>query len=83
MVCEGMPGVSDVYASALWAIDAQLDFAREGASGYYMHGTVLQCDTGKPLFMYYTPRCALRRRPTRVTEPSPRSRSITDWRRFT
>jgi hypothetical protein len=58
VVCEGMPGVSDVYASALWAIDAQLDFAHEGASGYYMHGTVLQCDTGKPLFMYYTPLCA-------------------------
>lgn len=58
VVCEGMPGVSDVYASALWEIDAQLDMAREGVSGYYMHGTVLQCDTGKPLFMYYTPLCA-------------------------
>ena len=58
VVCEGMPNVSDVYASALWEIDAQLDMAREGLSGYYMHGTVLQCDTGKPLFMYYTPLCA-------------------------
>ncbi|HEU5332417.1 MAG TPA: glycosyl hydrolase family protein [Actinocrinis sp.] len=58
VVCEGMPNVSDVYASALWAIDEQLDFAREGLSGDYMHGTVLQCDTGKPLFMYYTPLCA-------------------------
>ena len=58
VVCEGMPGVSDVYASALWEIDEQLDFAREGVSGDYMHGTVLQCDTGKPLFMYYTPLCA-------------------------
>src|SRR6185312_7142867 len=35
-----------------------LDFAREGVSGDYMHGSVLQCDTGKPLFMYYTPLCA-------------------------
>ena len=58
VVCEGMPGVSDVYASALWEIDEQLTFAREGVSGDYMHGTVLQCDTGKPLFMYYTPLCA-------------------------
>jgi hypothetical protein len=58
VVCEGMPNVSDVYASALWAIDEQLDFAREGLSGDYMHGTVLQCDTGKPLFMFYTPLCA-------------------------
>lgn len=58
VVCEGMPNVSDVYASALWVIDEQLDFAREGVSGDYMHGTVLQCDTGKPLFMFYTPLCA-------------------------
>ena len=58
VVCEGMPGVSDAYASALWEIDEQLDFAREGVSGDYMHGTVLQCDTGKPLFMYYSPLCA-------------------------
>jgi hypothetical protein len=58
VVCEGMPNVSDVFASALWSIDEQLDFAREGVAGDYMHGTVLQCDTGKPLFMYYTPLCA-------------------------
>jgi hypothetical protein len=58
VVCEGMPNVSDVFASALWEIDEQLDFARQGVVGDYMHGTVLQCDTGKPLFMYYTPLCA-------------------------
>ncbi|MGH6657989.1 MAG: glycosyl hydrolase family 79 C-terminal domain-containing protein, partial [Actinocrinis sp.] len=58
VVCEGMPNVSDVYASALWSVDDQLDLAREGVTGDYMHGTVLQCDTGKPLFMYYTPLCA-------------------------
>lgn len=58
VVCEGMPNVSDVYASALWVIDEQLVFARQGVGGDYMHGTVLQCDTGKPLFMYYTPLCA-------------------------
>lgn len=58
VVCEGMPNVSDVFASALWSIDDQLDLAREGVAGDYMHGTILQCDTGKPLFMYYTPLCA-------------------------
>ena len=58
VVCEGQQGVSDVYAAALWEIDDQLVTAREGVQGDYMHGTVLQCDTAKPLFMYYTPLCA-------------------------
>jgi hypothetical protein len=58
VVCEGQEGVSNTYASALWAIDAELDMAREGVSGYYLHGTVEQCGTPKPLYMYYTPLCA-------------------------
>jgi hypothetical protein len=58
VVCEGQQGVSDVYAAALWEIDDQLVTAREGVQGDYMHGTVLQCDTAKPLFMFYTPLCA-------------------------
>ena len=58
VVCEGQQGVSDVYAAALWEVDDQLVTAREGVHGDYMHGTVLQCDTAKPLFMYYTPLCA-------------------------
>ena len=58
VVCEGQQGVSDVFAAALWEIDDQLVTAREGVAGDYMHGTVLQCDTAKPLFMYYTPLCA-------------------------
>jgi hypothetical protein len=58
VVCEGQQNVSDVYASALWEIDDQLVTAREGVQGDYMHGTVLQCDSAKPLFMYYTPLCA-------------------------
>ena len=57
-VCEGQAGVSDVYAAALWEVDDQLVVAREGAQGDYMHGTVVQCDTAKPLFMFYTPLCA-------------------------
>ena len=58
VVCEGQQGVSDVFASALWEIDDQLVTARQGVAGDYMHGTVVQCDTAKPLFMYYTPLCA-------------------------
>ena len=58
VVCEGQDGVSNVFASALWEIDDQLLTAREGVSGNYEHGTVIQCDSGKPLFMYYTPLCA-------------------------
>jgi hypothetical protein len=57
-VCEGQQGVSNVFASALWEIDEQLDLAREGVAGDYMHGTVIQCNAPKPLFMYYTPLCA-------------------------
>jgi hypothetical protein len=58
VVCEGQAGVSNVYASALWEIDDQLVTAREGVAGDYMHGTVEQCGTSKPLYMYYTPMCA-------------------------
>jgi len=58
VVCEGQQGVSDVYAAALWEVDDQLVVAREGVQGDYMHGTVVQCDTAKPLFMFYTPLCA-------------------------
>ncbi|HEV2638698.1 MAG TPA: glycosyl hydrolase family protein [Actinocrinis sp.] len=58
VVCEGQDGVSNVFAAALWEIDDQLLTAREGVAGDYEHGTVIQCDSGKPLFMYYTPLCA-------------------------
>jgi Ricin-type beta-trefoil lectin domain len=58
VVCEGQNGVSNVFASALWEIDDQLLSAREGVSGTYEHGTVIQCNGAKPLYMYYTPLCA-------------------------
>jgi hypothetical protein len=58
VVCEGQEGVSNVFASALWEIDDQLLTAREGVAGDYEHGTVIQCNTGKPLYMYYSPLCA-------------------------
>ncbi|GAA1999548.1 glycosyl hydrolase family protein [Catenulispora subtropica] len=52
--CGGAPGVSNVFASALWEIDEQLVMAREGVSGDFMHGGVAQCGTAMP----YTPLCA-------------------------
>jgi hypothetical protein len=58
VVCEGQPGVSNVFAAALWEIDDQLVTARQGVAGDDMHGTVVQCGSAKPLFMYYTPLCA-------------------------
>ena len=58
VVCEGEAGVSNVFASALWEIDDQLLTAREGVSGDYVHGTVVECGSAKPLYMYYTPLCA-------------------------
>ena len=58
VVCEGQAGVSNVYAAALWEIDDQLVMARDGVVGDYMHGTVEECGSAKPLYMYYTPLCA-------------------------
>ena len=58
VVCEGQAGVSNVYAAALWEIDDQLVMARDGVAGDYMHGTVEECGSAKPLYMYYTPLCA-------------------------
>jgi hypothetical protein len=58
VVCEGENGVSNVFAAALWEIDDQLLTAREGVSGDYEHGTVVECGSAKPLYMYYTPLCA-------------------------
>jgi hypothetical protein len=58
VICEGQSGVSNVFASALWVLDAELTTAREGVAGDYMHGTIVQCRSAKPLYMYYTPLCA-------------------------
>ncbi|MBV9022681.1 MAG: hypothetical protein JO362_02470 [Streptomycetaceae bacterium] len=56
--CGGQDGVSNVFASALWVLDDELTIAREGVAGDYLHGTVVQCGSAKPLYMYYTPLCA-------------------------
>jgi hypothetical protein len=56
--CEGTDGVSDVFASALWGVDAQLLYAREGLKGFYLHSAVAKCGAAKPLYKAYTPFCA-------------------------
>jgi hypothetical protein len=56
----GIPGVSDTYASALWALDYSLVMAQDGFDGLNFHGGLGVC--GAPLyngkFQIYTPICA-------------------------
>ena len=56
--CEGKDGVSDVFAAALWGVDAQLLYAQEGLTGFWMHSAVARCGAPKPLYKAYTPFCA-------------------------
>jgi hypothetical protein len=59
-VSGGIAGVSDVYASALWAMDYNLVMAQAGFAGLNFHGGLGVC--GAPLFngrfQRYTPICA-------------------------
>src|SRR5439155_2812572 len=56
----GIAGVSDTYASALWAMDYSLLLAQDGFAGVNFHGGLGVC--GAPLFngkfQLYTPICA-------------------------
>ncbi len=56
----GIAGVSDVYASALWGLDYNLNLAQAGFAGLNFHGGFGVC--GAPLFngkfQRYTPICA-------------------------
>jgi hypothetical protein len=56
----GIKGVSDTYASALWAMDYSLLMAQDGVDGLNFHGGLGVC--GAPLyngkFQLYTPVCA-------------------------
>lgn len=56
----GIAGVSDVYASALWAFDYNMNLAQAGFAGLNFHGGFAVC--GQPLyngkFQRYTPICA-------------------------
>ncbi|MBV9259139.1 MAG: fibronectin type III domain-containing protein [Ktedonobacteraceae bacterium] len=57
--CGGADGVSNVYASALWAVDDMLLIAQHGVAGVNFHGTLGQCGVsinGKTNL--YTPLCA-------------------------
>jgi hypothetical protein len=56
----GIDGVSNVYASALWAMDYNLNLAQAGFAGINFHGGFAVCNA--PLFngkfQRYTPICA-------------------------
>jgi hypothetical protein len=56
----GVAGMSDTYASALWALDYSLQMAQAGFAGVNLHGGLGVC--GAPLyngkFQLYTPICA-------------------------
>jgi hypothetical protein len=56
--CEGEDGTSDTYASALWAIDAEMMIASMGIRGYYFHSAIARCGAPKPFYKAYTPFCA-------------------------
>jgi hypothetical protein len=49
--CSGLPGLSNTYAAALWAVDWVLLAAEKGATGIYFHGVLTTaCNS-------YTPVC--------------------------
>jgi hypothetical protein len=50
---HGAPGVSDAFASALWAIDFSFDNASKGSSGINFHGGGIGMDGNRPF--YYSP----------------------------
>jgi len=56
--CEGEDGVSDVYASSLWAVDDELLIASMGIRGEYFHSAIAKCGAPKPFYKAYTPFCA-------------------------
>jgi hypothetical protein len=51
VACSGQPGVSDTYASTLWALDYVVRALDAGVSGLNFHGFLGRCRT-------YTPICA-------------------------
>jgi hypothetical protein len=50
---HGAPGVSDAFASALWAIDFSFDNVSKGSSGVNFHGGGIGMDGNRPF--YYSP----------------------------
>jgi hypothetical protein len=48
-VCWGTPGMSDVYASALWTLDYALLLAQAGVDSAEFHGRISGCNPYSPL----------------------------------
>jgi hypothetical protein len=48
--CSGLPGLSNTYAAALWAVDWVLLAAEKGATGIYFHGVLTTaCNSYTPI----------------------------------
>jgi len=60
VICSGADGVSNTFASALWAADYLTLAAQRGVAGVNLHGGLGVC-TEHPGSPYYTPLCALDR----------------------
>lgn len=59
--CGGIPGVSDTFASALWAVDYLLTGAEHGASGMNFHDSMTShCNAYSPLCRTGTSRFSVR-----------------------
>jgi hypothetical protein len=56
----GINGISNVYASALWAVDYMLLMAEHGVAGVNFHSKLAVCESpsAPPPHYYYTPLCA-------------------------
>lgn len=56
----GINNISNVYASALWAVDYMLLMAEHGVAGVNFHGKLAVCESSSspPPHYYYTPLCA-------------------------
>lgn len=60
VACGGQPGTSDTFAGALWALDAALLAAREGAAAVNFTSGLGSCQVGGTLLSpWYSPLCAL------------------------
>jgi hypothetical protein len=58
VACGGEPGVSNTFASALWALDYSLIAAGHGVAGLNFHGGLGSCTTGGGIRSpWYSPLC--------------------------
>ena len=60
VACGGQPGMSNTFASALWALDYSLIAASHGVAGLNFHGGLGPCARGGGIISpWYSPLCTL------------------------